>query len=64
MGNLESLLATLQRRRCPARVIVLSEKERRAPLERSLERYTVFRVLEYPVDAAALEAAVRQAVAD
>ncbi|MGD8307911.1 MAG: hypothetical protein PVG98_00620 [Chromatiales bacterium] len=64
MGNLESLLATLQRRRCGARVVVLSEKERRAHLERALERYTVFRVLELPVDARALDSAVRAAVAD
>jgi hypothetical protein len=61
MGNLESLLATLQRLKCAAPVIVFSEKERRAHTEKVLARYSVFRVFSYPVDAAALDAAVREA---
>ncbi len=50
MSNVESLLATLQKQKCNARVILFIEKERRPHLEKVLKRYTVDAVLDFPID--------------
>ena len=60
MANLESLLATLRRLHSTARVIFFCEKERCVYLGQALTRCSVLGVVEYPVDPAALAAAVRE----
>jgi hypothetical protein len=58
MSNVESLLATLQRYKCEARVILLLEPERRSQLDKVLQRYPVAAVIEFPIDQALLEQAL------
>jgi hypothetical protein len=60
MSNVESLLATLQRYRCEARVVLLLEPERRPQLEKVLQRYSVAAVVEFPVDEAKLASALAE----
>ncbi|HIP52997.1 MAG TPA: hypothetical protein EYH03_03180 [Chromatiales bacterium] len=62
MSNLESLLATMQRYRCDARVIVLIEKPHLPRLEKVLQRYSVFEVLLFPVDEVQLGGALERAM--
>ncbi len=62
MSNLESLLATMQRYRCSARVIVLIEKPDLPRLEKVLRRHAVFEVLPLPVTEARLGAALDRAI--
>ncbi|HHH39261.1 MAG TPA: hypothetical protein ENK50_06790 [Sedimenticola sp.] len=50
MGNLESLMATLQRYAPEARVIVFIDRDHRPRLERTEARYPVFGSLDYPID--------------
>jgi DNA-binding NtrC family response regulator len=50
VSNLESLLASLQRYRCDARVILFLEPQRRAQLDQVLERYSVDAVIEFPIE--------------
>jgi len=49
LSNLESLLATLQRYHCEAKVIVLIENHYLARLEQVKKRYDIFAVLEFPL---------------
>jgi DNA-binding NtrC family response regulator len=64
MSNLESLLATLQRYHCPAKVIVLLDPEHRPRLARVAERFPIFAALEIPVGEGAMQAALRRALTD
>lgn len=59
LSNVESLLATLQRQKCPAKVILLLEPERRPQLDEVLKRYEVDAIVELPLATTALESALR-----
>ncbi len=62
-SSLESLQAVVQR--LPdTRVIVFYEKEYAHQLERLRQRFEPFRLLPFPIDEAALEEAVRAALAE
>lgn len=59
-SSLESLLASVER--FPhTRAIVFYEKETRHQLDRLLQQFEVFRVMAYPIEEAALSAALREA---
>lgn len=58
LSNVESLLATLQRQKCQAKVILLVEPERRPQLNEVLKRYQVQGIVELPLADGALEAAL------
>lgn len=60
MSNLESLLATMQRRDCEAEVIVLIEREALPRLEPVRKRYRIHETLTFPIDGARMEAHLRQ----
>lgn len=59
LSNVESLLASLQRLKCPAQVILLLEPERQVQLNEVLKRYQVQAVVELPMAEGALEAALK-----
>ncbi|MES9962021.1 MAG: hypothetical protein ABW116_00615 [Candidatus Sedimenticola sp. 20ELBAFRAG] len=61
MGNLESLMATLQRYAPDAKVIVFIDKNHRPRLEKVQARYDVFGALDYPVDEQRLRALLETA---
>ena len=58
LSNVESLLATLQRQKCRAKVILLLEPERRPQLAEVLKRYQVQGIVELPLVDGALQAAL------
>lgn len=58
LSNVESLLATLQKLKSDAKVILFIEKERRQHLDRVLKRYSVDTVIEFPIDEAVLKEAL------
>jgi hypothetical protein len=64
MSHLESLLATLQKYHCPAKVLVLLDPEHRPRLERVAERFPIFAALDIPVSEAAMRAALGRALAE
>lgn len=62
LSNVESLLASLQRQKCPARVILLLEPGRQVQLDEVLKRYQVQGIVELPMAEGALEAALKGAM--
>lgn len=50
MGNLESLMASLQRYAPAAKVLVFIDKDHRPRLRKMEVRYPVFAALDYPID--------------
>lgn len=58
LSNVESLLATLQRQKCSAKVILLLEPQRRPQLDEVLKRYEVDAIVELPMAQGALESAL------
>ncbi len=56
LGNLDVLLASLQKYAPQARVIVMVEKSEREYAVRLSERYAIYALLEQPVQAAQVEA--------
>lgn len=60
MSNLESLLATLQRYGCAAKVIVLLDPEHRPRLDKVAERFPIFAALELPLTHEAMRAALQR----
>lgn len=63
MSNLESLLAAVQHHP-GTRVIAFYEQETRPQLDRLLQQFELFDTLPYPIDEAALRAAVQRVLAD
>ncbi|MET0069845.1 MAG: hypothetical protein ABW096_07365 [Candidatus Thiodiazotropha sp.] len=58
ISNLESLLATLQRYGVEAKVIVLIDNKYLENLEKVKQRYPVHAVLTFPIETAAMQAAL------